>query len=167
MTSQWRGRLLGAGLVWLGLVLTLGLSGLRPNVIVIAAVVGVLALVAWLTNDLSDIAPSIDWRPSGATATTSYGSDRGTRTLWRQLSDQERSGADPRLHTLLVGIIDERLLVECRVDRAGDPERAAAVLGPELSAFIAATGTDAGLADAARLDQIITRIESIGTEATP
>lgn len=166
MTRQWRLRLLRTGLLWLGLVVALGVAGLRPNVIVITAVVGVVALTAWLTHDLADIAPPVDWRPSGERATTTYGDDGRTRALQRQLGDQERFGADARLHAHLVGIIDERLVSTHGIDRTADPQRAAVVLGPDLVGFIAASVLDAGLTDPARLDHIITRIEAIGTEST-
>lgn len=167
MTRLWRTRLLRTGLVWLALVTALGVAGLRPNVIVITAVVAVAALTAWLTHDLADNAPSVDWRPSGEQAITTYGDDSRTRTLRRQLGDQDRFGADPRLHAHLVGLIDERLASTHRIDRSENPERAAALLGTDLTAFIDATALDAGLADPVRLGRIITRIESIGTETTP
>lgn len=166
MTRLWGMRLLRISLLWLGLVVTLGVGGLRPNVIVLTAVIGVAALTAWLTHDLADIASPVDWRPSGERTTTTSGTDNRTRTLQRQFGDQERFGADARLHAHLVDIIDERLASAHGIDRAGDPRRAAAVLGPELSTFITSAALDAGLADPVRLEQIITRIESIGTETT-
>jgi hypothetical protein len=86
------------------------------------------------------------------------------RAVRRQLGDQERFGADARLHAHLVDLLDERLTAAHGVKRTTDPARAAALLGPDLVAFIAAAPLDAGLTDPRRLATVITHIESIGAD---
>jgi hypothetical protein len=167
MTSLWRRRLLGTAVLWLSAVAALGLAGLQPSVVVLAALAAAGAGTLWVALDLADRAESVDWRPSGETASSTTGSDGRVRALRRQLGDQERFGADPRLHAHLVDLLDERLSAAHGVSRTTDPTRAAALLGPDLVAFVAAAPVDAGLTDPLRLTALISRIESIGADTVP
>lgn len=164
--ALWRRRLLGTAVLWFVVVSTLGLAGLQPSVLVMAAIVLAVAGTIWLTLDLADLADPIDRRPSGEVASTAFGSDSRVRAVRRQLGDQLRFGADARLHAHLVELLDERLESTYGIRRTDDPARAAAMLGPELMAFVGATPIDAGLADPHHLAAVITRIESIGA-STP
>ena len=164
MTSLWRRRLIGTAVLWLSAVAALGLGGLQPSVVVLASLTAAGAGALWVALDLSDRAAPVDWRPSGETASRSAGSDGRMRAVRRQLGDQERFGADARLHAHLVDLLDERLTAAHGVKRTTDPARAAALLGPDLVAFIAAAPLDAGLTDPRRLATVITHIESIGAD---
>ena len=65
-----------------------------------------------------------------------------------------------RVHTSLVDVIDDELRVTHGIDRATDPDAAAAVLGAELTAFVA--DPDAATTMTARsLARIVTLIEEI------
>jgi hypothetical protein len=164
MTSLWHRRLLGTVVLWFAAVAALGLAGMQPSVVVLAALAAAGAGALWVALDLADLAESVDWRPSGETASSSMGSDGRARAVRRQLGDQERFGADARLHAHLVDLLDERLTAAHGVSRTTDPARAAALLGPDLVAFVAAAPLDAGLTDPGRLATVITRIESIGAD---
>jgi hypothetical protein len=164
MTPLWRRRLIGTAVLWLFAVGALGLAGLQPSVVVLAAIAVAGAGVLSVALDLADRAESVDWRPSGETASSTMGSDGRVRALHRQLGDQERFGADARLHAHLVSLIDERLSAAHGVRRTSDPTGAAAIIESDLVAFIAAAPVDAGLTDPRRLAATITRIESIGAD---
>ncbi|MET0323751.1 MAG: hypothetical protein ABW219_00915, partial [Ilumatobacteraceae bacterium] len=58
-------------------------------------------------------------------------------------------------------LIDDRLRAEHGIDRAAQPDRADAVLGPTLATFVTSTPSTKQLRDPRFLSSILTHIESV------
>lgn len=153
-----RGQAAAAAAVWLVLSVGLWAVGTRPAVVVLAGIVAAaatgLVLLARLVDDVLPIEWHHDPEGPGAVART----ERCLLPLRNQL-DLARRYQAPDLHLTLVELIDERLQAHHRVDRAGDPAAAGAVLTPTLARLVG--GPPRPLTSARELRQILTDIEAL------
>lgn len=137
--------------------------GMGPNLLVVAALVGLIGVAGWTVAELVDATPPT--APIDATTQLAPPS-RGERRVTRLRTGLASAGPDgpvfERLHESLVEVIDDQLRVVHQIDPASDPEAARAVLGEELHAFVhdGATATRE-LARPRRLDHILTLIEQL------
>jgi len=161
MTWSWRRRLAVVMGCWAAVVATMVGLGMQPNPIVLAAVAAVAGVIGALLLDLSDIAAPVDWRTTREGSGRGIASDVRVSALRRQLGAAGALGSDDMVHTSLVAIIDDRLLVEHAVDRRAQPAAAAALLGPDLDDFVTVPPSRDRWADPRFLPAVLDRIEAL------
>ena len=135
----------GAGTV-VGVLMIL--LGMEPRLVLVGCVVVLVAATAWLVIEMASTVTPLAWYAYGTEADTSARPDRRVQVLRSRLRQpaarrgQATStgdvGVEPSDEIIdsLLGIIDEHLVAEHGVDRSIDPDRAAELLGPELTRFI-------------------------------
>jgi hypothetical protein len=135
--------------------------GLRPRpVLVIAAVLGGFAL-AWMITDVGPRITRVEWTPPRRRIAPRHGLDPRFLRLASLMRDETDSRlVNFRVHQSLSRIVDDRLLTHHGVDRAAQPQQAAALLGPELTQYLEQPPTNRDL-NPHHLNQLITRIEAL------
>ena len=140
--------------------------GMRPSVVLLAAVTAASFALAWAVTDLHASVAAIEWRPPHRARTPWLRVDPRFSRLSRSFTD----GTDPdvvarQVHASLTQVIDDRLLRRYGVDRTQDPEAAREVLGPQLARYVEAPAgatlafTSRNAAD--ELSELLTRIEAL------
>lgn len=160
---QWRRRIGIAVAAWLGAVLVLAVTSMRPAVVGLAAVTAAGAAVLWLVLDLSDVSAPVDWRAHSDASAATRGADARVRVLRRQITDGRMLDGPSALHRSLVEIVDDALRAHHRIDRSSDPSRAADVLGRPLYEFVVSASPGPELADPRRLAGWLDQIEYVCT----
>lgn len=149
---------------WVAAVAVFGVLEMRPAVTVIAAIVVAVAASLWWVLDVSDVAARTDWRATADTSGSAAGSDARVSALRRQILDARIFVDDTSLSRALVSLVDD-VLLRWGIDRAQEPERAAALLGPQLGQFVADPSDRALLGDPRRLDLVVRRLEQLSADA--
>lgn len=161
MTRAWRVRLIVLIMVVVGVELTLVSQGMGPRLLLVAGIVAMITAVIWLARDLGAVVVPVEW-PSIQPPYSVDIVEWRVGTLRSLLMSIRRSdGANARLHELLTGLIDDRLTTAHGVDRAHDPHTAAAVIGPELQAFVMAERPVRVLVEPRDVARIVTLIENL------
>jgi hypothetical protein len=168
MSRRWRLRLGAGAAAWAATVAVFSLLQMRPAVVPLAAITAAVAVVLWVLLDLGDVAQPVDWRATSDVGSGARGTDVRLAVLSRQVSDARALDGGRSLQRALVALVDDALRTRHGIDRATDPDGAAAALGPELASFtsVASLDTPPGAspvteltADPARLAQLLDRIE--------
>jgi hypothetical protein len=157
----WRLRIAAAVLGWLAVSLIMAAMQMDPSPVLIAGLVAVVVGVLCLLLDVSDIAEPVAWGADRIAEGLRRGGDVRVRTLQGQLQHGRQLDDGRAIHGVLVDIVDDRLLAEHGIDRARDPHRAAAVLGPDLTSFVTTPPPAKRLGDHAFLASILDRIETL------
>ena len=137
MTASWRRRVAVGVAVWF-LLCAAGLfldAHPRPALVALAVAATGAALLLFLDVQT----PPVSWTLHSDEPVRARGQDPGLVLLSHLLSEQlhaREPGARLRRH--LLEMVDRRLLAHHGVSRLADPERAAALMGPELAQFVAA-----------------------------
>lgn len=159
--KQWRGRVTLAFLVWFGICGVASLFGAHPSYGLVALVVAAVAAVLLLVLDTSARIDPPVWRLPGTDAVRPPGEDPRLSLLRRAIDGhlvaREVSG---QLHRHLLAVVDQRLVGHHGVSRLADPERAAALMGPDLARFALATDPYPRLT-VEQIDVLIDRIEAL------
>lgn len=137
-------------------------SGMGPDVLLVAAVAAAIGVGAWFIVDTAEAVPPVAPIRAAARQQPEHRVDRRVTRLRSGLAHgQTDSLSAERLHASLVGIIDDQLRAGHHVDRSADPATAAAIIGPELVRFIEDPAARAALPGPRDLDRIITQIERL------
>ena len=161
MSRVWRVRLIVVILVIVGVELTLVSEGMGPRLLLVAGIVAMITAVTWLARDLGAVVAPVEWpstQPPYSVDTVEW--RVGTLRLLL-MSTRRSDGANARLHELLTGLVDDRLTTVHGVDRAHDPRSAAAVIGPELQAFVSAEHPVRALVEPRDVARIVSLIENL------
>jgi hypothetical protein len=143
-----------------GVEVALVLAGMGPRLLLVGALVVVVSAAACLALDLGDVVALAEWPSTVRTPRTSDGVEWRVGTLRMLLINERRTdGANRRLHELLVGLIDDHLAAEHGIDRALDAQSAAAIIGPELMAFV--TSPDSARVQPFQVARLVTLIEDL------
>jgi hypothetical protein len=139
------------------------LSGMGPNVVLLAVLGALIGVAVWTLAELADTTPATAPIDANVRPAPPARSERRVTRLRTGLAYAGPNGlVFEQLHGSLVDVIDDQLRVAHQIDRASDPEAARAVIGDDLQVFIddraAAT---ADLARPRRLDRILTLIEQL------
>ena len=129
-----------------------------PTLIIVTGVVGGVALIT--ATDLLRSAAAAGPAPQPTRSGTAPRVDARIRSLRFNIRSMRDERAE-RLYRLLVELIDDQLVVPHGIDRAAQPDRAAAVLGPELQRFVTDPSSAASLKRLPRLDRVVTQIEQL------
>ena len=161
MSRVWRGRVLVVLGLWLAVCAVASLFGAHPAYGLVALVLAAGAAVLLLLLDTSARNERAVWTLPDEDPVRPPGEDPRFALLRRVVGahlDGRTVGG--QLHDHLMALADQRLLAHHGISRHADPERAATVLGPELSWFAAATDPYPRL-DLAAIDVLIDRIEAL------
>lgn len=158
---QWRGRIALTFLVWLVVCVVTSLFGAHPSYGLVALVVVAVAAVLLLFLDASAGVDPTSWRLPDSEPVRRPGEDPRltllTRAVHAHLDSREVTG---QLHQHLMALVDQRLVSHHGVSLRVDPERAAALMGPELARFASATAPYPRLTTA-QVDVLVDRIEEL------
>ncbi|MGZ6803935.1 MAG: hypothetical protein ACXVFU_12885 [Nocardioidaceae bacterium] len=138
--SVWRSRALVLLGLWLGTCVVVSIFGARPSYGLVALVVAAGGAVVLLFLDVSARSEPATWRLPGEDSLRPPGEDPRFALLRRVVAGHlDSHRVDGTLHTHLMAVADQRLLAHHGVHRLADPDRAAVLMGPELTAFARAT----------------------------
>lgn len=161
MSAVWRKRLAIVLGTWASVVIAMTALKMDPRPVVLAGIVAVVAASICLLLDVSDMSMPLSWRVERDLSGIQRGADTRIGLLQRQMVYAPVRQDAGLVHGLLVDLVDDRLSTEHAIDRRTDPARAAAVLGPDLAAFISSGPSAASLGDARFMSMILSRIESL------
>jgi uncharacterized protein YqfA (UPF0365 family) len=125
-------------------------SGMGPDVWLVAAVAATIGVGIWIVVDTADTVPSVVSINAIAPQEPTHRVDRRVTRL--------RSGL---AHGQTDSLSADQLLAGHQVDRATDPDAAAAIIGPELASFIDDPSARRSLPGTRALDRILTQIERL------
>ena len=161
MRSRWPGRVAVTFALWLAIAVAAWVLGNRPQPGLLALYVAVGAAVVWLFLDVSADSEPSSWPGARDEPVRTPGEDprldQLRRVVGHHLDGREVGDA---LHRRLGDLVDQRLVARHGITREADPERAAALLGPDLTSALAARPPYPRLAPA-RIEQLLQRIEDI------
>ncbi len=160
MSRTWWLRIAGTAAAWAAAVTALALLEMRPAVVALAAIVVAGAVVLWVLLDLGDVAEPVEWRATSDLGAATRHADTRLLLLYRRVADQRALDQGHALHRGLVELVDDALRSRHGVDRAVDPGAAAAVLGPQLAAFVTGAAVPRA-ADPVQLAALLDRIEHV------
>jgi hypothetical protein len=137
-------------------------TGMGPNVLLVAALGVLVGVGLWFVVDLSDVAVGSD---TTATRQVRQPDLRAERRVM-QLRSSLATGRPDRpalvnLRATLVELIDDQLRAGHDVDLATEPDRARAIMGDDLYGFVVDEDSAAMLASPRGTDQILTLIERL------
>ena len=142
------------------LLVLMAITDMAPNplLVVVAGLGGGVA--ASVVFDLVTSSSIVAAGPFPSRAGTAPRVDARIRSLRFNLRSMRDERAD-RLYRLLVELIDDQLIAAHGIDRASQPDRAAAIIGPDLQRFVDDPGAARSLKRLPRLERIVTEIERI------
>lgn len=137
-------------------------TNMGPSLALVSAVGVLIGIGIWFTIDLARVAVRSGGVGAEVAVLPRARTDLRVARLHRGLA-YSRSGdvSFERLRTELVDLVDDQLRAVHDVDRARDPERASAILGPELDRFVSDDSTASTIARPRTLDRIVTLIEQL------
>jgi hypothetical protein len=145
--------------VWLVLCVSLAATNARPEVLVLAGIVAVVAAVILVIFDLAKVVVRVEWIPPRRLPRSSLrGSDPRVGSLRNQLYDARRFDST-ELRATLVDLVDDRLLAHHHIDRATDSAAAMEALTPALRQLV--VGSRWPAVGARQLGRIVADIESL------
>jgi hypothetical protein len=159
----WVRRGVWAFAVWLVICAGAAVFGNRPDPGLVAAGVLTVGLATTLALDADRTTTVLDWRLPMWDAVRDPGRDGRLDTLARMVTAHLVShDVTDQLPRHLVALADHRLIAHHGVSRIADPERAARLMGPELSrlAAMAEDGRRVRMTSA-QIDALIDRIEEL------
>lgn len=135
----WRRRVALAVAVWFLLCAAGLMLHAQPRPVLLALAVGAAGGTAVLFLDVSDGIPPAAWPLRSDEPVRARGEDLRLAVLRRLVSGHldSRETRDHLRHHL-VQLADRRLVAHQGVSRLADPDRAAALMAPELAAFVSA-----------------------------
>jgi hypothetical protein len=137
-------------------------SGMGPNVVLVASLAGLVGVGLWFFSDLADVAVGATEAPSGSASEPTVRADRRVMQLRAGLAYGRADRASlVQLRSALIELVDDQLRTVHHVDLAEDPDGARAIIGDELHAFVGDADSARMLTEPRRVDRIVTLIERI------
>ena len=143
-------------------IVALALLGTGPSVVLLAAVGALAGALAWFLAGAVDRARVTGGVPGPPAADPVARLDHRLMTMRNRIAyGRADDVSTERLRATLVDVIDDQLVAVHEIDRSADPAAAAAVLGPELAAFVDDPHAARRLARTRDLDRLVTLIERL------
>jgi hypothetical protein len=160
-TGRWVARGLAALLVWAALTLGAHVLGGRPHPGLLALTVAGAATALWLLLDLPGSSGVSVWDRVGTEPIRPPGEDPRLAALERVVAAHvDAHVVTDALQRHLMALVDQRLIARHGVSWRVDPERAAALLGPELLELARQTAPYPRM-PTRQIDVLLTRIEAL------
>ena len=138
------------------------LAGMKPAVLLVAALCGLIGGVVWFLVDLAKVVlDPTDVIPARPEPEPVGRADRRVMRLRSGLAYTRNGESLDRLHTTLVELVDDQLRAVYQIDRHVDPVGARAVLGDDLSTFVVDPNAARRLTRPSEVDHVLTLIEQI------
>ncbi len=160
--KRWKGPIavIVALTVAVELVMLVGDAG--PAIGLVAALCVLVGIGAWCVFDLISTPTVPAETTRGRFPESTVRTDRRVTRLRHGLTYARRDdGSLVALRDDLVELVDDQLRSVHHVDRATDPERARALIGPDLATFLDDPTSARELAQPRRLDHLLTLIERL------
>lgn len=137
-------------------------TGMGPQVVLVAALGVLVGVGLWFLSDLADVALGATGVPAGPASATEPRADRRVMQLRTGLAYGRPDRASlVRLRASLIELVDDQLRTVHHVDLAKDPDGARAVIGDDLYAFVDDADSAGMLTQPRNVDRILTLIERI------
>jgi hypothetical protein len=157
----WTVRVGAAAALWAGVVLGAQVFGNRPDVPLLALVTAAGAAVLWLFLDASTVSETPSWELPDDAPVRQPGEDPRLALLTRVVAGHlDARDVGDSLHRHLLHLADRRLVARHGITWEADPDRAASILGPELSALARQRAPYPRL-DPPQIDVLLSRIEAL------
>lgn len=160
--TGWKRRLVLTFCVWLAIAGVVGFFGGAAHPVVLALYVAVGAALVSLFLDASAGTAPARWPTPREEPVREPGEDprlgQLRRVVGQHLDSREVGDA---LHRHLGELADHRLMIRHGITRDADPERAARLLGPEVSSVLAVRGPPYPRLTTAQMDMLLRRIEDL------
>jgi hypothetical protein len=141
------------------------LGGRLVHIALAAVIAAVFSVLWWLLSDVGAVAESADWSVSSAISLRGRGADYRASRLQRQLRDiaagNTAVGSDVAVANTLVALMEDRVLARHGVDAATEPDRFAAIVGPDLTALAGAVAAGRIKLRPRDVPALISRIEQL------
>lgn len=135
--SRWPGRISLAFAGWLLITAAAFLLGNQPRPGLLALMVGAAATVLWVLLDVPGELVTGRWRAAAQQDDRPVGEDPRLALLHRAVAQHlDSREVNVALHRRLTELADSQLEARHGVSRRSDPNRAAQLLGPDLSALV-------------------------------
>ncbi len=135
--------------------------GWRPRPVLLAVLIAGCYASIWAVGEVGLRVTRVDLSAPRRRVSVRHGRDPRFLRLARLIREEtDRQLVSRQVHRTLVRIVDDRLLEHHQIDRATEPERATAVLGPTLSGYIDDAPHSSQL-QTRQLHDVLTRIESL------
>lgn len=159
--SYWAKRIALAFGLWLTTAAAAWVLGNQPDPLLLALMIGVGAVLVWLYLDVSADVEVSQWPGMTEEPVRPPGQDPRLERLQRILT-QHQSAHDvgDALQRVLTDLAEHRLVAHHGVSLLADPDRAAEILGPELTS-VATQRPPYPRLSAAQVDVLLTRIEAL------
>lgn len=160
----WSARLGIAVGVWLAITTVAYVFGSQPRPGLLALMVAAGAAVIWLYVDVTADSETARWLSPRDEPLRPPGEDPRLAQLTRVVAQHlDAREAGVALHRHLAAVADQTLVARHGISHRADPDRAAGLLGPELTEVmeVAAGRAPARRLDLRRIDLIVTRIEDL------
>lgn len=137
-------------------------TGMGPQVVLVAALGVLVGVGLWFLSDLADVALGATGVPAGPASAAEPRADRRVMQLRTGLAYGRPDRASlVRLRASLIELVDDQLRTVHHVDLAEDPDGARAVIGDDLYAFVDDADSAGMLTQPRNVDRILTLIERI------
>ncbi len=159
--SDWTKRIALAFGLWLAVAVAAWVLGNQPDPLLLALMIGVGAALIWLYLDVSADAEVSRWPAMVEEPVRPPGQDPRLERLQRILAQhQSAHEVGDALHRTLTELADHRLVAHHGVSLLADPERAAEILGPELTSVVTQRPPYPRLSTG-QVDVLLKRIEAL------
>jgi hypothetical protein len=160
-TRMWATRIGTALGLWAVVVLVAQVFGNQPDVPLLALLTAAVAATLWLYLDVSTRSETPSWELPDDAPVRPPGEDPRLALLTRVVAGHlDARDVGDALHRHLLQLADRRLVARHGITREADPDRAAALLGPELTALAGQRPPHPRL-DPRRIDVLLSRIEAL------
>jgi hypothetical protein len=137
-------------------------TGMGPQVVLIAALGVLVGVGVWFLADLAKVIEGATGVPAGTSKEPVPRADRRVMQLRTGLAYGRPDRASlVQLRATLIDLVDDQLRAVHLIDRADHPDAARALIGDELAAFVDDPDSATVLTDPRRVDRIVTLIERI------
>jgi hypothetical protein len=137
-------------------------TGMGPQVVLVAALGGLVGVAWWFLSDLADVALGTSGATAGPASAPEARPDRRVMQLRTGLAYGRPDRASlVSLRASLIELIDDQLRTVHQIDLAEDPDGARAVIGDDLYVFVDDPDSATMLTQPRNVDRILTRIEAI------
>ncbi|HYN32649.1 MAG TPA: hypothetical protein VES40_08495 [Ilumatobacteraceae bacterium] len=137
-------------------------TGMGPQVILVAALGGLVGVAWWFLSDLADVALGASGATAGPPSAPEPRADRRVMQLRTGLAYGQPDRASlVSLRASLIELVDDQLRTVHQIDLAEDPDGAREVIGDDLYAFVDDPDSAIMLTQPRNVDHILTLIERI------
>ena len=160
-----RRRLLTIAKLWIAVVVFLLVTMRLPSWLLVTIGVVAATTIVWLVTDVGQWVETTRWSTPSVTFRRARGQDGRLRQLDHDVQEMDSSNVGPgcraALSTALLRVLDDRVDAAHGVTRADDPQRYAAIVGPELARFSESAESDPAALTRRSLVELVNRIEQL------